>query len=101
MSLTSNASIPDARAPAAPPGVLLSSASRHWNGIVVALHRFSNVDVVVPVREHIIGVHLTGAVNLLQARYGRSRVRHVCAGDVTITPFGEPKRFQHGSENVV
>jgi AraC family transcriptional regulator len=80
---------------------LLSSASRHWDGIVVELHHFDTVDVVVPVREHLVGVHVTGAVNLLQARNGKASVRHLRAGDVTVTPVGEPKRFQHTGENVV
>jgi len=91
----------DARNFGAPPGLLLSSRSRQWDGVVVELHHFRNVDVVVPVREHIVGVHLTGAVNLLQSRNGKTCVKHVRAGDVTITPHGEPKRFQHTGENVV
>ena len=41
--------------PAAMPEPLLSSRSRGWNGIVVELHRFRDVDVVVEVREHIVG----------------------------------------------
>jgi AraC family transcriptional regulator len=86
---------------ALPHAPLLSSASRHWDGIVVELHHFDTVDVVVPVREHLVGVHVTGAVTLLQARNGKASVRHLRAGDVTVTPVGEPKRFQHTGENVV
>jgi AraC family transcriptional regulator len=91
-------------APAIPgsvPAPLLSSRSRGWNGIVVELQHFRDIDMVVPVREHIIGAHIAGSVNLRQSRHGRSCVRHVRAGDVTITPSGEPKHFQHGGENVV
>ena len=80
---------------------LLSSRSRGWNGIVVELHHFRHVDAVVPVQEHVVGVHIAGAVNLLQSRNGRTTVKHVRAGDVTITPCGEPKRFQHAGENIV
>ena len=94
-------SVAEPRVPGVPPGLLLSSKARRWNGIVVELHHFDTVDVVVPVREHIIGVHVTGDVNLLHARNGKTSVRHVRAGDVTLTPFGEPKRFQHAGENVV
>jgi AraC family transcriptional regulator len=83
------------------PVPLLSSKSRSWNGIVVELHHFRGVDAVVPVHEHIVGVHVAGSVNLLQSRSGRTCVKHVHAGDITITPFGEPKRFQHAGENIV
>ena len=91
----------DPREVTTPPGLLLSSRSRGWPEIVVELHRFCDVDVVVPVREHLIGVHVAGAVNLLQSRSGRTSVRHVRAGDSTLTPAGEPKRFQHAGECVV
>lgn len=80
---------------------LLSSRTRGWDGIVVELHHFRNVDAVVPVHEHIVGVHVAGSVNLLQSRNGRTTVKYVRAGDVTITPSGEPKRFQHAGENIV
>ena len=83
------------------PVPLLSSRSRNWNGIVVELHHFRGVDAVVPVREHLVGVHVAGSVNLLQSRNGRTSVKHVRAGDITITPYGEPKRFQHAGENIV
>ena len=76
---------PEPRPSGVPPGLLLSSRARCWNGIVVELHHFESVDVVVPVREHIVGVHVTGAVNLLQARNGKTSVRRVRAGDVTLT----------------
>jgi AraC family transcriptional regulator len=83
------------------PVPLLSSRYRSWNDIVVELHHFRGVDAVVPVREHIVGVHISGSVKLLQSRNGRSCTRYVRAGDVTITPFGSPKRFQHAGENIV
>jgi AraC family transcriptional regulator len=80
---------------------LLSSRSRRWHDIAVELHHFRGVDAVVPVREHIIGVHVSGSVNLLHARGGHAQVRHVRAGETTITPAGDPKRFQHTGENIV
>jgi len=87
--------------PGAPPVPLLSSRSRGWTGVTVELHHFRGVDALVPVREHVVGVHIAGSVNLCQSRGRRTCVRHVRAGDVTITPCGEPKRFQHAGENVV
>jgi AraC family transcriptional regulator len=83
------------------PAPLLSSKYRSWSDIVVELHHFRGVDAIVPVHEHIIGVHVAGSVNLLQSRSGRTCVKYVRAGDITITPFGEPKRFQHAGENIV
>jgi AraC family transcriptional regulator len=89
----------DETAPLPPP--LLSSSFRYWNDIAVELHHFRKVDVVIPVREHLLGVHLCGSVNLLQSRGGRTHVRRVRAGETTITSAGAPKRFQHGGDNVV
>ena len=80
---------------------LLSSASRGWRGVEVALHHFERVVWLAPMPRHVAGLHITGAVNLLQSRGGRKWVRHVRAGDVTFTPRGEPKRFQHSGDNVV
>jgi AraC family transcriptional regulator len=83
------------------PPPLLSSRLRDWRDIEVELHHFRCIDVVVPAHDHLIGVHLAGSVSLLQSRGGRTRVRYVRPGDITITPRGDPKRFQHTGENVV
>ncbi|MEO6408212.1 MAG: AraC family transcriptional regulator [Burkholderiaceae bacterium] len=90
-----------ARLAAALPAPLLSSRSRNWHGVTVELHHFRGVDAMMPMREHLVGIHLSGSVNLRQTRGRRSAVVHVRPGDVTISPFGEPKRFQHAGENVV
>ena len=60
---------------AALPSPLLSSRCRNWPGIVVELHHFRGVDALVPIREHVVGVHLSGSVNLLQARGRRTCIR--------------------------
>ena len=83
------------------PAPLLSSRYRNWNGIAVELHHFRGVDALVPMREHVVGVHVAGSVNLRQSRGRRTRVQHVRAGDITLTPSGEPKHFHHAGENVV
>jgi AraC family transcriptional regulator len=83
------------------PEPLLSSRSRGWNGIVVELHRFCDTDAVVQLRDHVLGVHIAGTVNLLQRRNGRTGVKLVRPGDTTITPMGEPKRWQHTGETMV
>jgi len=92
---------PASKSAASLPAPLLSSRYRNWNDIAVELHHFRGVDAVVPVRDHIVGVHVAGSVKLLQSRSGRKCVKYVRAGDITISPFGEPKRFQHAGENLV
>jgi AraC family transcriptional regulator len=89
------------KAATALPAPLLSSRYRNWNGIAVELHHFRGVDALVPMREHVVGVHVAGSVSLRQTRGRRTCVQHVRAGDITITPSGEPKHFQHAGENVV
>jgi AraC family transcriptional regulator len=79
---------------------LLSSHSRQWNGIVVELRRDRDTDVVVPYRDHAIAVILAGGATLYQCRNARSSLRTVQAGDVIVTPAGEPKRWQHTEEIV-
>ena len=83
------------------PEPILSSRSRGWNGIVVELQRFCDTDAVVQMRDHVLGVHIAGSVNLLQGRNGRTGVKLVRPGDTTITPMGEPKRWQHTGETMV
>jgi len=83
----------------APP--LLSSHSRDWKGITVELHRFRDVDVVLATPDHVISVHVAGTVNLLQRRGGSSAIKHLTAGDVIVTPAGEPKTWRHSGEAMV
>ena len=86
---------------AAIPEPLLSSRSRGWNGIVVELHRFHDVDALVQMPEHVVAVHIAGSIDLLQRRYGKACRRTIGPGDVIITPVGEPKYWQHAGETVV
>jgi AraC family transcriptional regulator len=83
------------------PQPLLSSRSRGWNGIVVELQSFRDIDAVVQMQEHVVAVHLAGSISLLQRRNGKSSRAPVGPGDIIITPVGEPKRWQHSGENVV
>lgn len=83
------------------PPPLLSSNSRGWTDIAVELYHFCRFDAVIPVPEHLIGVHVCGSVNLLQSRGGHPQVRLVRVGETTITSAGDPKRFQHGGDIVV
>ena len=80
------------------PSPLLSSRPYGWNRIVVELYRIRRVDVLVQSSEHIVSVLLRGPVNLLQCRNGRVSQRTMHAGDIVITPVGEPKRWCHEEE---
>jgi hypothetical protein len=86
---------------AALPEPLLSSRSRGWNGIVVELQRFHDIDALVQMPEHVVAVHIAGSIDLLQRRYGKSCRRTIGPGDVIITPVGEPTYWQHAGDNVV
>jgi len=83
------------------PEPLLTSRSRRWSGIVVELHRFSDIDAVVQPPDHVVAVHLAGSIQLLQRRNGKSVRRRIGPGDIIVTPVGQPKRWQHAGENVV
>jgi AraC family transcriptional regulator len=77
---------------------VLSSAARGWDGIAVDLYRVRNVDVVAKYPDHTVSLVLRGPFNLLQRRYGRLQRRTMHAGDIIVTPVGEPKLLSHREE---
>ena len=83
------------------PDPLLSSRSRGWNGITVELHSFHHLDSLVQPADHVIAIHLAGAVNLQRIRHARSRVRKMIPGDIAITPAGPPVRWTQSSQSLV
>jgi AraC family transcriptional regulator len=83
------------------PRPLLSSQSRGWDGLTLELHSFDELDTVVQPDDHVIALHLAGGVNLRQTRDGRTRLRRMRAGDVTITPVGTPVRWQQSGPSLV
>jgi AraC family transcriptional regulator len=83
------------------PDPLLSSRARGWKGITVELHRFSNLDAVVQAPDHVIAVHLSGAVTVHREHAGRTRSRAMRPGDVTITPVGPPIRWRQVGQSLV
>src|SRR5215470_17482036 len=86
------------RAAGVPGGVpmpILSSAERPWNGLLVELYRVADVEMVKSDADHVVTVFLGDPVDLLQRRYGRVVRRTMNAGDVIVTPAGEPKWLQH------
>ena len=80
------------------PQPLLSSRSRRWNGLLVELYRVRDVDIVKNDPGHTVTVFLRGPVELTQMRCGRVVRRTMRAGDVIVTPAGEPKSLQHAGE---
>ena len=83
------------------PASLLSSRARGWDGLVVELFSFSDLDVVVQAPDHVIAVHLAGTVTLRRTLAGRTRTRKVTSGDITITPVGPRVRWQQTSPSLV
>jgi len=74
---------------------VLTSAGRGWNGLLVELYSVSGVEMVKRDADHVVTVFLGAPVDLLQSRYGRAVRRTMNAGDVIVTPAGEPKWVQH------
>ena len=83
------------------PQPLLSSRSRGWNGLVVELQSFHDLDVVVQTTDHVIAAHLAGSVNVHRTRDGRTRSRTMNVGDVAITPAGPPTRWRQTGHSLV
>jgi len=83
------------------PDPMLSSRGRGWNGIVVELHGFQDLDAVVQPRDHVIAVHLAGNVTLHRTRQGRTRSKAMAVDDVTITPAGPPTRWRQSAHSLV
>jgi len=80
---------------------LLSSRARGWNGIIVELHSFQDLDTLVEPQDHVIAVHLSGNVTLHRTRDGRTRSKSMDVDDVTITPAGPPTRWQQSGHSLV
>ena len=82
-------------ASAGAPAPLLSSVSRQWSGLVVELYRVGGVEAVKRDADHVVTVFRGNPVDLVQRRGGRVYRRMMQAGDVIVTPAGEPKGVQH------
>jgi AraC family transcriptional regulator len=65
------------------------------------LHSFQELDSLVQPADHVIAIHLAGAVNLRRIRHGCSRVRKMVPGDIAITPVGPPVRWTQSSPSIV
>jgi len=83
------------------PDPLLSSRLRGWTGVTVELHSFQTLDALVQPPDHVIAVHLAGSVTLQRTRNGRSRVRKLSPGDITITPVGVPVHWKQVGHSFV
>jgi len=99
---------PSIRMPPAPPVItgcvrepLLSSRLRGWDGLVVELHSFNELDTTVQSSDHVLAVHLAGTVALRRTFEGRTCTRKMASGDVTITPAGSRVRWEQTSTSLV
>ena len=77
---------------------VLSSGPRGWEGIAVDVFRARNVDFAAQYSDHVISVVLRGPLGLLQGRAGRIVRKTMRAGDIIVTPVGEPKLLSHREE---
>jgi len=57
-----------------------------------------DMDYVAQYPDHVVSLFLRGSVNLLQRRNGRTAQKTMNAGDIIITPAGEPKLLRHREE---
>lgn len=77
------------------PAPLESSRPRGWNGIIVERYRSSGVDVVAQSPAVLVTVHLGPPVVLVQTRCKKADRRRITKGDITVTPPGKSKGWQH------
>lgn len=83
------------------PDPMLSSRGRGWQGVTVELHRFRDLDTLVRAPDHVIALHLGGAVTVHREHAGQVRARAMTPGDVTITPVGPPVRWRQVGQSLV
>jgi len=77
------------------PAPLESSRPRGWNGVVVERYRTNGVNVVARSSAALITVHLGPPVTMVQTRCKKAVRRHFTRGDITVTPPGKRKGWQH------
>lgn len=77
------------------PAPLESSRARGWNGIVVERYRANDVDVVARSSAVLVTVHLGPPVTMVQTRCKKADRRRITKGDITVTPPGKSKGWQH------
>ena len=77
------------------PAPLESSRPRGWNGIVVERYRTNCVNVVAQSSAALVTVHLGPPVTVVQTRNKKAGRRLITKGDITVTPPGKRKGWQH------
>ena len=83
------------------PDPMLSSRGRGWQGVTVELHRFRDLDTLVQASDHVVALHLGGAVTVHREHAGQVRSRAMTPGDLTITPVGPPVRWRQAGQSLV
>jgi AraC family transcriptional regulator len=74
---------------------IASSEALAWSGIYAERTRTTPGFNRSPVDQHTIAVHLSEAVPILHRRGQQERIHTFQAGDVLITPVGEPIEYAH------
>ncbi|HEX9192376.1 MAG TPA: AraC family transcriptional regulator, partial [Burkholderiales bacterium] len=77
------------------PAPLESSQPRGWNGIVVERYCIHEIDVVARSPAALVTVHLGPPVIMVQTRCKKADRRRFTKGDITVTPPGKRKGWQH------
>ncbi len=76
------------------PEPICSSRSRAWAGVDVDVYRLGNVEFLAPHPEHLVSIQVTSCPRLYQRRNGLMLERPLPAGEVIVTPAGEPKAWR-------
>lgn len=77
------------------PAPLESSRPRGWNGIVVERYRANDFNLVARSPAVLVTVHLGPPVTMVQTRCKKADRRRITKGDITVTPPGKSKGWQH------
>ena len=77
------------------PTPLKSSRARGWKGFVVERYGASDVDFVARSTAALVTVHLGPAVTMVQTRCKTADRRRLSKGNITVTPPGKSKGWQH------
>jgi AraC family transcriptional regulator len=65
------------------------------------VYQLGGVEMVALHAEHLVSVQLTGGARLFQGRDGREQEKEVFAGEVIVTPAGNPKIWRRSGEGLV
>jgi AraC family transcriptional regulator len=83
------------------PEPLHSSRSRAWTGVTLDLYRLGDLEFCGSHPEHLVSVQFTNCPRLYQRRNGRVAERPMLAGEIVVTPAGDPKSWRREGAGIV